>query len=505
MQMESTPPSTGLSALGQAELTSLLELARQLLRLDDYDRILDEVVRLSLSILRGERGFLVLARGEGLDFKVVRNWSRKELESGGEPISRSIVTRVLEEGRPIFIPDALADSSFANTESILRMQIRSVMAAPLLIEDEPAAVLYLESRKLTRLFDKPEFEIFQYILELSARALERCMRQIMLEQRNSMLEHDFLARHRFPGIVSRDSAFIKILETVAQVAGSDLPVLVQGPSGTGKELIVRALHLNSQRTKKPLVTVNCGAISPALLESELFGHLKGAFTGATANKVGVIASADGGSVFLDEVGELPGELQVKLLRTLQFGELQQVGATQPIRVDVRFLAATNRNLEDEVAAGRFREDLLFRLNVITLDLPPLADRPDDVLPLFFHFMEKACSDQRRPVPRISPQLERVLQAYSWPGNVRELENEAKRLIAITPDGHPLTVDRLSARVTRSTRPSEQRSGPLSLADQEKELIELHLKLSDGNRTQAAQSLGISREGLRKKMKRLGLG
>ncbi|MEM7516768.1 MAG: sigma 54-interacting transcriptional regulator, partial [Planctomycetota bacterium] len=207
---------------------------------------------------------------------------------------------------------------------------------------------------------------------------------------------------------------------------------------------------------------------------------------------------------LDEVGELPMELQVKLLRTLQFGEIQQVGANRPQRVDVRFLAATNRDLLAEVKKGTFREDLLYRLNVITLDLPPLGERPDDILPLFYHFLNKACRDQDRTVPTVSPRLERMLQSYAWPGNVRELENEAKRLVAISPDGAPLIVDRLSQRITRPEQDQRPASAPISLAEQEKELVELHLRLAGGNRTHAAQSLGISREGLRKKMKRLGL-
>ena len=498
-----TDIDTAASSFGIAELKSLHNLARELLKLDDYDEMLDAVVRHSLDSLQGERGFLVLKRGQGLRFKVVRNWSRDELEGEGEPVSRSIVKRVLESGEPVLIEDALADQHYAQTESILRMQIRSVLAAPLEVDGEAVGVLYLESRSIKRLFGEPEFELFQHILELSSRALESCMQRIVLEQRNTLLERDFSASHKFPGIVTRDPGFLKVLETVAQVATSDLPVLVQGASGTGKELIVRALHLNSQRSKGAYVTINCGAISPNLLESELFGHKRGAFTGANRDKVGVISAADGGSVFLDEVGELPMELQVKLLRTLQFGEVQPVGSTRPTTVDVRFLAATNRNLEEEVKNGKFREDLLYRLNVVTLDLPPLCHRPDDVLPLFYHFLTQACEKAGRSEPKVSPRLERVLQEYSWPGNVRELENEAKRLIAVTPFDQPVTVDRLSPRITRSEEVAE-RTAPASLAEQEKELIELHLRLSGGNRTRAAQSLGISREGLRKKMKRLKL-
>lgn len=488
--------------LSQRDLLALHKLARELLNLDDYDLLLDAIVRHSLDALRGERGFLVLLRGEGLDFKVIRNWRRDELEGRGEPVSRSIVKQVLEQPKPMLIEDALSDSRFANNDSILRMRIRSVLAAPLLVDGKTVGVLYLESRSIDRLFGTSELDLFREILELSSRALESCVKRLMLEERNSLLETDFLARHNFPGIVTRDPGFLKVLEVVAQVATSDLPVLVQGPSGTGKELIVRALHLNSRRGKSRLVTINCGAISPTLLESELFGHLKGSFTGATRDKTGVIASADGGSVFLDEIGELPSELQVKLLRTLQFGEVQQVGANRPMRVDVRFLAATNRDLEEEVRKGNFREDLLYRLNVVTLDLPPLADRPDDILPLFYHFLESTCSALGRVVPQVSPRLERVLQDYAWPGNIRELENEAKRLIAVSSPGLPLTVDRLSPRLTR-VGPVSKTVGNLS--DQERELIELHLRLSGGNRTHTAQRLGISREGLRKKMKRLGLG
>jgi transcriptional regulator with GAF, ATPase, and Fis domain len=490
-----------VSSLKPDQLRSLHRLACELLSLEDYDRMLDAVVRHSLESLQGERGFLVLQRGEGLDFKVVRNWSRDELEGAGEPVSRSIVRRVLESGEPVLIEDALADRRYAHEESVLRMQIRSVLAAPLHVDGVPAGVLYLESSNLDRLFGPQQFELFLHTLELSSRALENCMERIVLEQRNTLLERNFLASHKFPGIVTRDPGFLKILETVAQVASSDLPVLVQGPSGTGKELIIRALHLNSHRSKERYVTINCGAISPNLLESELFGHVRGAFTGATRDKTGVIAAADGGSAFLDEVGELPLELQVKLLRTLQFGEIQQVGSTRARTVDVRFLAATNRNLEEDVAKGRFREDLLYRLNVITIDLPPLCERPGDILPLFYHFLNRSAEKAGRPPPQVSPRLERLLQDYAWPGNVREIENEAQRLVAITPEGQPVTVDRLSPRVTRSNGAS---SSPLSLAEQERELIELHLRLSGGNRTRAAQSLGISREGLRKKMKRLKL-
>jgi transcriptional regulator with PAS, ATPase and Fis domain len=239
-----------------------------------------------------------------------------------------------------------------------------------------------------------------------------------------------------------------------------------------------------------------------LLESELFGHLRGAFTGAHRDKEGIIPAADGGSVFLDEIGEMPKELQVKILRTLQFGEVLPVGSARPLHVDVRFFAATNRDLEEEVREGRFREDLLYRLNAITLELPPLKDRPGDILPLFHHFVEREAERTGRPAPRVTRRLEEALTAHHWPGNVRDLENEARRLVALTPEGMPLTVDNLSRRI-RAELPEEPAGLP-DLEAAERALILRHLEEAGGNRSQAARTLGISREGLRKKMLRLGV-
>jgi transcriptional regulator with GAF, ATPase, and Fis domain len=491
-------------SLGARDIEALYELAFELLKLEDTDRMLDVVMRRALSMLRAERGFLVLRRGEdeGLDFRVVRNWSVEELSVGREPISRSIVTEVLRAAQPLLVEDALGDPRFSMHKSVQDLGICSVLAAPLIVEERPVGALYLESRSTARLFEPEDLGLFTRVLDLASRALEACTKRLWLEQRAALLETDLLARHDFAGIVTRDERFLEILETVPQVAALDMPVLVQGPSGSGKELVARALHLNSPRCKGPFLTLNCGAISPSLLESELFGYVRGAFTGAVVDRPGLIAQASGGTVFLDEVGELPKELQVKLLRTLQFGEVQPVGSARPQSVNVRFVAATNRDLEQEAREGRFREDLLYRLNAVTLQLPPLRERPDDILPLFHHFLGRAAEKAGRSVPKLDVELERVIQAYGWPGNVRELENEAGRLLAVTPPGLPLSVERLSKRITQAVV-TEQESLQ-SLEEREKELVTLHLRLAGGNRSQAARSLGISREGLRYKMKRLGL-
>lgn len=490
--------------LGIQELEALHELAVELGRLDDYEPMLDTLVRRALELLRAERGLLVLRRGETdeLEFKVVRNWRREELEGGIEHVSQTILAHVLRHGEPMLIKDALTDELFAGHRSVVELQIRSVLAAPLEVEGRIAGVLYLESCSPTRLFRAEDLELFKRIVALASRAVQTCMKRLVLEQRVAVLERDFMARYNFQGIVTRDPQFLQVLETVAQVAPADIPVLVQGPSGSGKELIARALHLNSGRANGPFLVVNCAAIPASLLESELFGHVRGAFTGATSDKQGFLPQAHGGTIVLDEIGEMSKDLQVKLLRVLQFGEIHPVGAAKAQRVNVRFVAATNRNLEEEVREGRFREDLLFRLNAVTLDLPPLHERPDDILPLFYHCAERAARQAGKPVPKVTPRLERVLQKYAWPGNVRELENEAHRLVALTPPGEPLAVDRLSKRIAEGVLVHPATAG--SLARRERELIELHLRLAGANRSRAARALGISREALRQKMKRYKL-
>jgi transcriptional regulator with GAF, ATPase, and Fis domain len=485
-------------------LHALYELAGELLRLEEHDALLDAVVQRSMALLHADRGFLVLRHEEELDFKVVRNWSPEAPRPGAEPVSRAILDEALRGEHPILVEDALLDPRFGDRASVVGLQIRSVLAAPLRVGGHVAGALYLEAGEPQNLFGPDQLGLFEQILELSSRALERCVRHLMLEQRAALAEKDLLRRHDFAGIVTRDPALLRVLKTVAQVAPTDLAVLVQGASGTGKELIARALHLNSRRVSGPFVTINCGAIAPALLESELFGHVKGAFTGAIRDTAGLLRTAHRGTVFLDEIGELPRELQVKLLRALQFSEVQPVGGVTPVAVDVRVIAASNRDLAGEVREGRFREDLYFRLNAVTLELPPLRSRPGDVLLLFQHFLRRAAERMGRKVPEVTPRVERLLEAHAWPGNVRELENEAARAVALTPEHEPITAERLSARLAAETGPPELPERRRALAARERELVELHLRRSGGNRTQAARTLGLTREGLRKTMKRLGM-
>lgn len=311
------------------------------------------------------------------------------------------------------------------------------------------------------------------------------------------------------GIIGESAAMRELLETISYVAPTEATVLITGESGTGKELIAGALHRHSHRAKGPFITVNCAALVENLLESELFGHEKGAFTGADRRMEGKFVQADGGTLFLDEIGETSPGMQVKLLRALQEHEVQRVGGQHPMKVDVRILAATNRILEEDVKNGNFREDLFYRLNVVNLVVPPLRERRSDIAPLAKHFLEKFSRKNKRQVHGITPRCMHVLQHYSWPGNVRELENAIERGV-ILMRGDYLDVDSLPLAVIRQAaqaadQQSHNATPPASLEEAEKMVIANVLKETDGNRSETARRLNITRKTLLAKLRKYGLG
>lgn len=315
-------------------------------------------------------------------------------------------------------------------------------------------------------------------------------------------------KYGFENIIGHSEALLSVLDTAARAAQSNSTILIHAETGTGKELLARAIHFNSRRRQKPFVTINCGAIPRELLESELFGHTKGSFTGAVAHKTGKIEMADRGTLFLDEIGEMPGELQVKLLRLLQQGELEKVGATSPVKVDVRFVAATHRNLRAMIEDGTFREDLYYRLAVIPLELPPLRDRADDISLLAEQFFLKAREKQGRPELVLSPSLLSRFQEYRWPGNIRELENVIERIVVLARSNEITLFD--LPDFLRRERPAidmlqfELPARGLSLEALEKELLIRALEKFDHNQTHAAKYLDISRKALRYRMEKYGI-
>jgi two-component system response regulator AtoC len=315
-----------------------------------------------------------------------------------------------------------------------------------------------------------------------------------------ILQHELSENFRFDRIITGDPAMLALCESVARIAASNATVVICGESGVGKELLAASLHYNSPRAQRAFVKVNCGAIPEGLLESEFFGHEKGAFTGAVSRRTGRFEHADGGTLFLDEIGELPLSLQVKLLRVLQDREFERVGGDKTLRVDVRLVAATNRNLEEMVAAGSFRSDLYYRLNVVSLSVPPLRQRPADIPLLATHFLRKYTAEHKREIDGFDDHALAIMQRYAWPGNVRELSNAVERAVVMS-SGRSIFSEDLPLPIVQASRPvpAGQTAAPKSLKEQvlgfETRVIVQALERNKGNRSRTASELGISRRAL----------
>lgn len=339
--------------------------------------------------------------------------------------------------------------------------------------------------------------------------LKKAQERERLRKENRLLQQSMRERYSFDQMIGRSAAMDEIFNTIGKVAEYKSTVLITGESGTGKELIARAIHYNSPRADKPLVTVNCGAIPENLLESELFGHKKGSFTDAVRDKKGLFQEAHGGSIFLDEIGELPRPLQVKLLRVLQEEEIKRVGGLQSIKIDIRVMAATTKDLAKEVEAGRFRDDLYYRINVLHVNVPPLRERSEDIPLLIQHFISKTSERLQSEVDGVSPAAGRALQRYLWPGNVRELENVIERAMVMA-GGRTIEPEDLPPYLHQEVDSVEFLADDDNLSIKEgsrrleKALIQKALEKTGGNRTQAAKILEISHPALLYKMKSYGL-
>ncbi len=338
--------------------------------------------------------------------------------------------------------------------------------------------------------------------------VERGLEHLKLQDEIRTLRTSLDRKYGFENILGHSNVLLYVLDMASRAARTHSTVLIRGETGTGKELLAHAIHVNSPRKDEPFVTINCGAIPKDLLESELFGHVKGAFTGALSDKAGQVELADGGTLFLDEIGELPLELQVKLLRLIQQGEIAKIGAPAPVRVDVRIIAATHRNLQAMIEDGGFREDLYYRLSVIPLELPPLRERPEDIAELVQHFFIAAKHKHGRPELALPPELLANFAVYTWPGNVRELENIVERLVILTP-GNEIRPSDMPEFLRREHPPIEELRLDLppqgiSLEAVERELIQRALQKFGGNQTQAARYLDISRKTLIYRMEKHNL-
>jgi len=434
-------------------------------------------------------------------------------QAGSVQVSRAVVRRVMRERAAVLVADA--PTELGGTESIMGARIRSTIGVPLWEGETIRGVIQCDNRDSAGMFKERDLELLLVLAGQSTLAIEnaRLFKRVQLAEEQLRGENRYLKtreeKRRFPDIIGESQAMLHVLKQLEKVIDTRATVCIEGETGTGKELIASAIHYQGARRDKLFVAQNCAAVPENLLESELFGHKKGSFTGADHDKKGLFEIADGGTLFLDEIGEMSLGLQAKLLRVLQENEVRPVGATAAKKVDVRIICATNRSLEKEVEKGTFRQDLYYRLKVFPIRLPALRERRDDVPGLVEHFLRKYTVEMKKPVAGVTPESMDALSAYGWPGNIRELENEVQRLV-IQVDAEAFVTPELLSPQIRKVEGLLGRIAPKKgtlkdmMEEVERWLLAEALRDHGGNKTKTAETLGITREGLHKKLSKYGM-
>ncbi len=476
-----------------AGVRKLHEFSEKLMTMKNIDELLEAMLDAVIDVTGAEKGLILLLEDgetpEGTPSKPVvraaRNVKREAITDTTGAISDSIVRRVLETGRALIVSDALTDAQFGSSESVLALRLSSVMCAPLVTQGQVTGAMYVGNDRVKGLFERSQLDLLSIFAGQASLILQNAMLLHALRADKEKLSNE-LKDKRFGEIIGVCGSMMEVFRKLQKVATTDISVLITGETGTGKELIAREVHRRSNRANGPFVVINCGAIPENLIESELFGHVKGAFTGAVASRPGKFQVADKGTLFLDEIGELPLNLQVKLLRALQERVVYRVGDSKPEKVDIRIVAATNRVLEEEIRAGRFREDLYYRLNVVNLFLPPLRERGDDVLIIAKALLSKYADELHSQVQGFTPQALAAIKKNAWPGNIRQVENRIKKALVLC-EKKLLDVDDLDLGAA-----SEAPILPLEKAKedfQRRYVLEV-LERNNGNRTQTARDLGV---------------
>ncbi len=523
----------------ELELATLEEIGRVLSTGLNLHAAFDQTMRVLAERLGMERGSMVIldeAAGK-LRIEAAIGLTPEEIQRGRYDVGEGITGQVVATGKARVVEDISKDLQFLNrtgARAALTGQAISFICVPIQIDNRVAGALSVDKKFVDTVTLAGDRRLLEIITAFIAQAIK--INRIMAQEREQWIEErrqlrDTLqSKYKFDNIIGSSSAMLEVFDTIAQVATSRATVLLLGETGTGKELIAKAIHFNSNRAEKPFIRVNCGALTGTLLESELFGHVKGSFTGAIRDRMGRFEAADSGTLFLDEIGTIDTSMQVKLLRVLQEREFERVGDTKTIRVDVRIIAATNLNLQEEVAKGRFREDLFYRLNVVTISLPALRSRREDVPRLIDFFRDRFNSENGKTLNKISREILNLLVRYPWPGNVRELENAIERAVVLsrsdtlTEDLLPTAI-RAFAQQGKSNLSSESLDGVIKrMAEQaineyshreghiyelvieqvEKRLIEEALSRCSDVKIKAADFLGINRNTLNKKVKDLSI-
>ncbi len=509
-----------------------VEINRRLLSQTKTNQILDEIMDDAIAITDAERGFVIYSHEQALDIKSSRNMEGKTLQGEEERFSYTIAQEVMRKGESIMIADAQKDDRFSGAASVLSLKIRSVLCVPLKAGLKTVGLVYLDNRFREGVFKKEHLPIVEALTDQTSLALEHARlheenlskieelkkTKELIEKLNQRLEKDLQntsadlvaakesikrqneeisLRYTYDKIIGESLKIKNVLKKIDRVVESNMSVFIHGESGTGKELIAQAIHFNGARKDKPFVAENCTALPETLLESELFGHVQGAFTGADKNKIGLFELANGGTLFLDEVGDMPLTMQAKLLRVLQEGEVRQVGGKEYKKVDVRIITASNKDLRQLVNEGKFRQDLYYRINVIQIDLPPLRERREDIPLLINYFIEQECNKLGQPKPKVTKDAMKILSNYEWPGNIRELLNEVTRCISLRDNS--IDVSSLSTQIVERVEQGEQQIGQKGLdfliSLVEKKAIMDAMYKARGNKVKAAKILKIGRRTL----------
>jgi transcriptional regulator with GAF, ATPase, and Fis domain len=469
------------------DLQVLLTASRHIAQARDLAELGKKLVDLALEAVPADRGALLLP-GDEEGFFAIAHKNRVAGPSSAPRVSRTVLAQVRREKAAIFSNDIRESEVLRAAESLLTSPVRALAAVPVAVLENLLGVLYLESSDPDFRFVEPDVQLLMGLANIAAGAFENVRHVERLESERERLQ---VVGQAVSDMVGESPAMRQVYQLIGRVALADATVLILGESGTGKELAAQAIHRGSPRAASPFVAIHCAALAESVLESELFGHERGAFTGALTQKKGKIEVADGGTVFLDEIGELSPAAQVKLLRVLQEREFERVGGTHPIRVNIRVLAATNKNLEKETAAGRFREDLFYRLSVVTMTMPALRERKEDISLLASYFAARFGKKLRPRIPGISPEARAILLRYDWPGNVRELANAIERAVVLGSEDVILPED-LPDSLVEVGRSSEL--GPATYHDTvnaaKRNVILMATRETRGSYTEAAKRLGV---------------
>ena len=489
------------------ELSLLFEISQILQKSENMQTALSPIIKHTIQSMEMYQGVITLLNRQTHEISIDASYGISEDYAGKVRfrVGEGITGTVIETGEKIIIEDVTKDPRFLDkTRSKKRWNSHSFICVPIKIGTETIGTISAQRKITEELLLEEDAKLLSIIGSMIALAVElrRSSQEVQeeLKNENKRLQNELKNKFTPKNIIGRSTAMQEVFDLIAQVSKSDATVLIRGESGTGKELIAYAIHFNSMRSDKPFIKVNCAALPETIIESELFGHEKGAFTSAIAKRKGRFELAHGGTIFLDEIGDLSPTTQVKLLRVLQEREFERVGGSETIKTDVRIITATNRDLEKLMAENKFREDLYYRLNVFPVHVPPLRDRKSDIMLLADFFTEKYSRQNSKEIKRISTPAIQLLTSYHWPGNVRELENCIERAVLLSYDGviHGNLLPP-SLQSAESTGTEIDNTLQQALDNLEKELIMDALKSANGNMTRAASILGISERimGLRK--------